>query len=1194
MGRYALLVGNSDYPGRSGLPPLATPPADVEAVNRALSLRGGFDVTTVLDGDREKIFVALNSLFSGRSAEDTVLVYFSCHGVLHEDDDRLYFASHDTEEGQLDATAVDAERVHQLMRNCRAGRKIALLDCCYSGSFGEGTAVRRSGLRQRIERRVRTRGTFVLTACTKLESAYEPKPGEGSLSYFTQALVEGMEGGVSDRDGDGWITVQDLADFVQNRMADRKREQSPSCFSEGVTGQIPIARVASSAEPDVGGASGASTARSATEDVFDWRRLLSYYRDCLATEVALETLIPLNATDRYQVWPGGPEPVFSGGGGPLPVPGGARRLVPHGSDDQKTLVYGYPAVVVDQPRKAKIAPLFEVEVDVDAQGRLRAFAEPHLNRSLLKHLGLSDDQTEELAEHVADNLVLGRAEQLTMLAEQVAKIVDVPVRGRLDAARLADELRLTPFQKGVQNVALLYQADAREDRTVRGLLEDYDKLLLPEVPHVGETALGALRGERRTEQSRPWQLVAPMPLNEAQERIVAAAMNERLTVATGPPGTGKSQLVTALVATAVAAGRTVLVASTNNKAVDEVKRRCDELAPGLLVRTGAQRYRAEEPDVLATLLDTYRTPGDDETARAQSRIARDDLNRRRLGLDQRHALERELADLVTSRREAREPFAGRSEVLALAEDHSAPESWLPRVRRARRPWLGWVARFRIERALGVRADRLMDLERFLTTEREWHQARVEETRLPDEAQLWHAAATLAVSAIPRQDADSVREHLAVRLTRPGNRRLVENRIQLLRRDPNKSWTGFRDLLAAAPGWATTAHSARGLLPRRGLFDLVIIDEAAQCPAAVVLPLLYRARSALLIGDPHQIPPVVNLTAGDEKPIAARHGFSTRWLHESRLSHTTSTAYDAFAAAASETFLLDEHYRCHPDIIEVPNREIYGGRLAVLTDPRRLAGRMEPAVRWQDVKGAVEVPARGSARNRAEAQAVREAVESLRTEYPNAEIGVVTPFAPQVELLKSLLADLGVSEEQIGTVHRYQGGERDFMVLSPVGSVGISRYQRNWLVTQNDLWNVAITRARAGLVIVGDREWWSGQRGLLTTLATAGERSDAASDPARTEAADRLHAELSGRGATVRRSATVGGQRCDLLVEAGERIAVFLDMADEYTSGRTLRQALARIDLVEGQGVRAVRIPGWRCLAEPSSAADLVLRRAARA
>ena len=98
-------------------------------------------------------------------------------------------------------------------------------------------------------------------------------------------------------------------------------------------------------------------------------------------------------------------------------------------------------------------------------------------------------------------------------------------------------------------------------------------------------------------------IVAPDLLNENQERVIRSAMNHRLTVAQGPPGTGKSQLVSALVATATAAGETVLVGSTNNRAVDEVTDRCTEIVgPGLIIRSGNKEHLAQEPRLVGELL----------------------------------------------------------------------------------------------------------------------------------------------------------------------------------------------------------------------------------------------------------------------------------------------------------------------------------------------------------------------------------------------------------------------------------------------------------------------------------------------------------------------------------------------------------------------------------------------------------------
>ena len=66
----------------------------------------------------------------------------------------------------------------------------------------------------------------------------------------------------------------------------------------------------------------------------------------------------------------------------------------------------------------------------------------------------------------------------------------------------------------------------------------------------------------------------------------------------------------------------------------------------------------------------------------------------------------------------------------------------------------------------------------------------------------------------------------------------------------------------------TSLSARGRLPfEPGIFDLVVIDEASQCDIASALPLLYRARRAVIIGDPLQLKHVSTRGAATGSPVA---------------------------------------------------------------------------------------------------------------------------------------------------------------------------------------------------------------------------------------------------------------------------------------------------------------------------------------
>jgi hypothetical protein len=179
------------------------------------------------------------------------------------------------------------------------------------------------------------------------------------------------------------------------------------------------------------------------------------------------------------------------------------------------------------------------------------------------------------------------------------------------------------------------------------------------------------------------RLVTPLSCNEAQAAVLRSAMTRRLTVATGPPGTGKSQLVANLVATAVAADQRVLVASTNNQAVDEVWRRCDRLVPGSVVRTGSYQYRDVESAALNALRTAAAPERNPETARAQLDLDADELKGERERLADRARSERTLLRAGA----AREEYAARldlpvSELTARLASVRNPESLAAKAARA--------------------------------------------------------------------------------------------------------------------------------------------------------------------------------------------------------------------------------------------------------------------------------------------------------------------------------------------------------------------------------------------------------------------------------------------------------------------------------------------------------------------------------
>ncbi len=128
-----------------------------------------------------------------------------------------------------------------------------------------------------------------------------------------------------------------------------------------------------------------------------------------------------------------------------------------------------------------------------------------------------------------------------------------------------------------------------------------------------------------------------------------------------------------------------------------------------------------------------------------------------------------------------------------------------------------------------------------------------------------------------------------------------------------------------------------------------------------------------------------------------------------------------------------------------------------------------------MKGMVNRPGGGGAINGVEAKAVVSALRDLVLDKGyEGSVGVVTPFRAQANTItqlvnqdKDLLAEVVTRGFLADTVHRFQGDERDVMLFSPVVSTGMPTGALAFLRSNSNLFNVAITRARAQLVVVGD-------------------------------------------------------------------------------------------------------------------------------
>jgi hypothetical protein len=241
--RSALIVASDRYQD-VGLRKLRAPTRDAEALARVLGEPGigNFDVKVVANAQEHILRREIATFFADRGRDDLLLVHFSCHGVK-DDSGQLYFATTDTELRNLDATAVPAEFVNRHMTRSRSRRVVLLLDCCYSGAFARGMVHRAAGgvdLRDRFE----GRGRIVLTASSAMEYAFEEAEltlGKGLPSVFTHTLVQGLQTGDADRDGDGRISVDELYDYVFEHVRKATPNQTPGRWDFDLQGDFLVA-----------------------------------------------------------------------------------------------------------------------------------------------------------------------------------------------------------------------------------------------------------------------------------------------------------------------------------------------------------------------------------------------------------------------------------------------------------------------------------------------------------------------------------------------------------------------------------------------------------------------------------------------------------------------------------------------------------------------------------------------------------------------------------------------------------------------------------------------------------------------------------------------------------------------------------------------------------------------------------------
>ncbi|MDM1845359.1 DEAD/DEAH box helicase [Serratia ureilytica] len=312
---------------------------------------------------------------------------------------------------------------------------------------------------------------------------------------------------------------------------------------------------------------------------------------------------------------------------------------------------------------------------------------------------------------------------------------------------------------------------------------------------------------------------------------------------------------------------------------------------------------------------------------------------------------------------------------------------------------------------------------------------------------------------------------------------------------------WSNLFMVVPTVSTTFASVRtmfGDLPPESI-GWLLIDEAGQAVPQAAVGAIMRAKRSIVVGDPLQIPPVVSLPEKLNAEICKF--FNIDQIEWSAPAASTQTLADQ-ASRFKSTFVMDVgdrevglpllvHRRCQNPMFDVSNSIAYAGQMVHAAGPKK-PGSIGSALgrsHWVDINGDAETkwcPDEGEA-------VVRMLKELAATGITNPDVFIITPFKiieqnmrRRLDSETDLLRAFGVKldewcRDRVGTIHTFQGREADTVILLLGAPKASQQRARQWAASPPNIINVAVSRAKQNLYVVGSAAAWAGAGTSLQVL-----------------------------------------------------------------------------------------------------------------
>ncbi|MEA2043106.1 MAG: AAA domain-containing protein [Bacteroidota bacterium] len=518
----------------------------------------------------------------------------------------------------------------------------------------------------------------------------------------------------------------------------------------------------------------------------------------------------------------------------------------------------------------------------------------------------------------------------------------------------------------------------------------------------------------------------PVILNHAQVNALKNSSRFPLSVIIGPPGTGKTYTISALAIEQMSKGKSVLIASRTDQAVDVIADKIEGLlnSQDPVIRAGRKQYLRQLKKDLENILSGYFKQNQELSAKL--------LNKNISRLSKRIS-KKEQCFLARAKKEMK-----RGEFFA---DDKQLNSFFGKIRRR------WIE-YRLNKSENL-SHMLNSVETALDIKHKTIQEFISEQ---------YAEQVINTLSKNRKELMTLQKALKARVG--SIQETLFSKIDL------------NVILKTFPVWLVKMSDIYKVLPlKKELFDIAVIDEATQCDIASTLPIFQRAKRVVLTGDPKQLRHISFLSRAQQNILYDKFKLSP--LPKEQTNYRDNSILDITLSSIGnhkQISTLNEHYRSLPAIIRFSNKQFYNDTLRIMSSLPNQA--FDEGIRIKQVDGKREK----SGYNKAEADFIMNKIAELIAQKQTHEyskiqsVGILSPFRAQAEYISKRVKqelhinDLLAYNISVGTAYAFQGEERDIMFIS-MAVDNDSHFMAFRHIEKPNVFNVAVTRARSLQYIV---------------------------------------------------------------------------------------------------------------------------------